>query len=177
MKTGMELMSSDHYYAIVSSLRTLRSVQTSKTSTGDIASESSVNLMRVVEEYVRLNSRLNRLSTEDEDLIDEILQTAQENPLLEFWLSEADHILRHQQGDLDEDAREFYKDQHAILHEYIGLKDFQFVIPPPSSENCLGEQSSTLKTEETTTPFSKMFRFLLQSLSAQVSRGIESCIS
>lgn len=170
-------MPSDHYYAIVSSLRTLRSVQTSKTSTGDIASESSINLMRVVQEYVRLNSRLNRLSTEDEDLIDKILQTAQENPLLEFWLSEADHILSHQQGDLDEDARESYKDQHAILREYMDLPGFQFVIPPPSAEGCLEEPSSTPKTEDTFAPFSKMFRSLLQSLSAQVSKGIESCIS
>jgi hypothetical protein len=124
---------------VLSSLQRLSSIDLDS----DISVASSPRLMDVVVEYARLNGS-TQLTIEDQDLLDRILEAAQENELLDFWLSEVDHILSHQQGDLDEDAREFYKDQYAVLREYIGMKGFQFVIPPTISNPSTLEESSNV---------------------------------
>jgi hypothetical protein len=139
MNTELDLVYSDRLYAVLSSLQRLSSIDRDS----DISVASSPRLMEVVVEYARLNGS-TRLDMEDQDLLDRILEAAQENELLDFWLSEVDHILSHQQGDLDEDAREFYKDQYAVLREYIGMKGFQFVIPPTISNPSALEESSNV---------------------------------
>jgi hypothetical protein len=139
MNTEIDLVYSDRFYAVLSSLQRLSSIDLDS----DISVASSPRLMDVVVEYARLNGS-TQLTIEDQDLLDRILEAAQENELLDFWLSEVDHILSHQQGDLDEDAREFYKDQYAVLREYIGMKGFQFVIPPTISNPSTLEESSNV---------------------------------
>ncbi|NJR70046.1 MAG: hypothetical protein HC771_16405 [Synechococcales cyanobacterium CRU_2_2] len=87
--------------------------------------------MKIVHEYARITYRCNHpRSEEEEELIDDILKMAETNGVLEFWLSEIDHILGHLQGNLDEDARESYKDQYAVLREYLGEEHFDFAKPP-----------------------------------------------
>jgi hypothetical protein len=97
----------------------LTSIEESTELSGhDIASQSPPEIMEIVLEYARINSRCDRRH-KDELLMDEIMKAAEENPILEFWLSEIDHILGHQQGNLNEDARDSYEDQHAVLREYL----------------------------------------------------------
>lgn len=97
----------------------------------DITSQSSQEIMKIVHEYARITYRCNHpRSEEEEELIDDILKMAETNGVLEFWLSEIDHILGHLQGNLDEDARESYKDQYAVLREYLGEEHFDFAKPP-----------------------------------------------
>jgi hypothetical protein len=139
MNTDIDLAYSDRFYAILSSLQRLSSINPGS----DISVASSPMLMNVVVEYARLN-RSTQLDLEEQELLDRILEAAQENELLDFWLSEVDHILSHQQGDLDEDAREFYKDQYTVFREYAGMKGFQFVIPPLISNTPTLEESSNV---------------------------------
>jgi hypothetical protein len=140
MNTDIDLAYSDRFYAILSSLQRLSSINPDS----DISVASSPVLMNVVVEYARLN-RSTQLDLEEQELLDQILEAAQANELLDFWLSEVDHILSHQQGDLDEDAREFYKDQYAVLREYIGMKNFQLVVPPKISHTSTPEEFSNIE--------------------------------
>lgn len=73
---------------------------------------------KLVSEYKKLISR-EQLSEDEADRMEEILESAGNDPVLDFWLTEADHHLGHQLGLLDEQSRNFYKDQQALLREYL----------------------------------------------------------
>jgi hypothetical protein len=105
----------------------------------DIAKQDSPHLTKILEEYARISSQNSQISGEDEELMTEILEASQQYEILEFWLSEVDHILSHHQGDLDEDARESYKDQYAAFCEYAldykGQSGFKFPVPPKPKDS------------------------------------------
>jgi hypothetical protein len=119
----------DHAGHLLSRLSSIE--QTEIPPDNDIASQSSEEIMEIVREYARITYRCNHPRSEkEEQLIDDILKMAESDGVLEFWLSETDHILGHLQGNLDEDARESYKDQYAVLREYLGEDYFDFAKPP-----------------------------------------------
>jgi hypothetical protein len=82
--------------------------------------ETRSDTMQFVLKYWKLVSK-NNLSDKELDFLDEILIYATEDPILEFWLAEIDHIIAHRLGLLDENSREFYEDSHSFLREYIGI--------------------------------------------------------
>jgi hypothetical protein len=100
--------------------------ETQTISDEDITSQSSKEIISIVLEYARISSKFQHSQREDR-LVDDILKMAESNNLLEFWLSEIDHILSHHQGFSDEDARESYKDQHAALCEYISQPSLSYI--------------------------------------------------
>lgn len=70
-------------------------------------------------EYGKLLSLPNP-SEEQADRLGAILEQAVDNSVLHFCLSEIDHFIAHYFGLLDEDDRESYKDQQALVKEYLG---------------------------------------------------------
>lgn len=90
---------------------------------GDFLSQSSPEVMALALEYAKLASLPNR-STQEDDRLGEILEVATYSEILNFWTIEVDHFLGHHLGLLDEDARESYQDQQALLRDYLGTKDF-----------------------------------------------------
>jgi hypothetical protein len=100
--------------------------ETQTISGKDITSQSSKEIISIVLEYARISSNFQHSQRED-CLVDDILKMAESNNILEFWLSEVDHILSHHQGFSDEDARESYKDQYAVLCEYISQPSLNYI--------------------------------------------------
>jgi hypothetical protein len=85
----------------------------------DILSQSPPEIMQIVLEYGKLATLINPSEAEADRLAD-ILADACENDVLSFWLAEVDHCLGHHLGLLDEDDREDYLDQQALLRERFG---------------------------------------------------------
>jgi hypothetical protein len=85
----------------------------------DLLTSSTPALMEIVLEYAELASIQNP-SEVQADRLGEILSIASENELLNFWLTEMDHFMGHHLGLLNEDHRESYKDQQALLREHRG---------------------------------------------------------
>jgi len=85
---------------------------------GDFLSKSSPKITEIAVLYAQLAALPNR-SEEENDNIEKILDAANDNQLLSFWTIEIDHILAHSLGLLDEDDRESYQDQQALLMEYV----------------------------------------------------------
>lgn len=85
----------------------------------NIISDSSEVAVELAKEYAKLVV-LPKRKEEEEDRIDEILALANHSEILSFWLIEIDHFVGHYLGLLDEDDRESYKDQQALLREYAG---------------------------------------------------------
>jgi hypothetical protein len=85
----------------------------------DILSQSTLEIMTLALTYGRLASLPNPSNEEQQQLAD-ILAIAIDNEILNFWITEVDHSLGHQMGFLDEDCRESYKDQQALLREHRG---------------------------------------------------------
>jgi hypothetical protein len=90
---------------------------------GDLLSKSSPEIMTLVLEYARLSALPSRSEQED-DHVEYILEVANSNKILDFWIVEVDHILGHYLGLLDEDDRESYRDQQALLRDYAGTRNF-----------------------------------------------------
>jgi hypothetical protein len=85
----------------------------------DLLSNSTPDTIEIVLEYIEL-AALSSPSDDQADRLSQILAIASENSILSFWIVEADHFLGHQLGLLNEDHRESYKDQQALLREYFG---------------------------------------------------------
>jgi hypothetical protein len=81
--------------------------------------DSSEIAIELAKEYAKLVV-LPKRKEEEEDRIDEILELANHSDILSFWIIEVDHLVGHSLGLLDEDDRESYKDQQALLQEYAG---------------------------------------------------------
>lgn len=93
----------------------------------DILSQSTPEIMEMALEYGQLSSLPNP-SEEEIDKLTAILATATENDILSFWIAEVDHCLGHHLGFLNEDSRECYMDQQALLREHRGER---ICITPP----------------------------------------------
>jgi hypothetical protein len=96
-------------------------------SDNDLIGHSSPRTIELAFEYAKLAAHGDR-TPPAADQLEAILMEAQDNEMLDFWLSEIDHILSHRQGFLEENARESYLDQHAALREYLGLPNAKFPV-------------------------------------------------
>jgi hypothetical protein len=92
-----------------------------------VLEQSSSDVMKLALEYARLAS-LPQLSEKDANRLEEILAIANHIDILNFWITEVDHILGHHLDLLDEDNRESYQDQQALLKDYVGVME-SFPIP------------------------------------------------
>lgn len=80
----------------------------------------------IVREYTRL-AALPSLSDAEADRLSQILDLAQEDRVLDFWISEIDHFLDHELGLWDP---EYDRDQQFKLKEYLAVA----VNPIPAQE-------------------------------------------
>jgi hypothetical protein len=85
----------------------------------------------IVYEYYNL-ALLSEVSEAESIRINEILDLATKDNLINFWLSEIDHLLGHRLGLLDDPNRKSYADQKAMLREYLGIN---YICNSPTSEN------------------------------------------
>lgn len=77
--------------------------------------QASQKYLPVLEEYYKLECR-QTLTEEEEDRVQEILEEAQSNPVLDFLIDEVDHILGHELGLIDE---KFIRQQQQRLKSKI----------------------------------------------------------
>lgn len=96
---------------------------------GDLLSKSSPEVMKLVLKYATLTALSSR-SESDDDCIGKILEVAGYNEVLSFWIVEVDHFLGHTLGLLNEDSRESYRNQQALLRDYAGTANF----PTPTDQ-------------------------------------------
>ncbi|NEO30937.1 MAG: hypothetical protein F6K36_11005 [Symploca sp. SIO3C6] len=61
------------------------------------------------------------LSELEEERLAEILELANCDSQLNFWMDESNHFLGHELNLLEENDRNFYKDQQAKMREYLGV--------------------------------------------------------
>lgn len=73
---------------------------------------------KLLKEYFRL-ALLSKLSSSEGQRMSEIIEMTQKDKILEFWLSEADHIIGHKLNLIDENE---CKNQQAKLQEYLDAK-------------------------------------------------------
>jgi hypothetical protein len=102
------------------------------TGNGDLVEQSSPEIMKLALEYANL-AALAKLSEPQADRLEEILEKADDNKVLNFWITEVDHFLAHYLGLLDEDDRESYRDQQALLREYAGA---EISLAPEAKMSC-----------------------------------------
>jgi hypothetical protein len=76
--------------------------------------------LEIIREYYKIAS-LYDLKENESKRINEILEQATRDNLLDFWISEIDHLLGHRLGLLDDMKRKSYADQKAMLREYLGI--------------------------------------------------------
>jgi hypothetical protein len=94
----------------------------------DLVGQSSPAVMKRVLEYANL-AALPQPSAQQEERLGEILAKAVDDEVLSFWITEVDHLLGHYLNLLDEDDRESYQDQQALLREYAGTESANFPVP------------------------------------------------
>lgn len=92
----------------------------------DLVGQSTPEIMQRALEYATLAALVNP-SKQQADHLGEILEESNNNPILNFWMIEVDHFLGHHLGLLDEDDRESYRDQQALLREYVSTP----IVPTP----------------------------------------------
>jgi hypothetical protein len=78
------------------------------------------SLLEVVREYCSLMLR-PELSELEEERLAEILELANYDSQLNFWIDESNHFIGHELNLLKEDDKHFYKNQQAKMREYLGL--------------------------------------------------------
>lgn len=97
-----------------------------------LLSQSTPMIIDLVLEYAKLATQASLTDTEA-DRLDEILEMATENPTLNFWMTELEHLISHRLGLLNEDDRESYKDQQAMMREY-GVQNDSVMYPRLNNE-------------------------------------------
>lgn len=93
----------------------------------NLLSQSTPMIIDLVLEYAKLATQAS-LTDAEADRLGEILETASEVPALNFWIAELDHLVSHRLNLLNEDDRESYKDQQAMMREY-GLQNVWVTCP------------------------------------------------
>lgn len=96
----------------------------------DLLSKSSPEIMEIVSEYARL-ATLQNPSEQEADRMESLLDAANHSEILSFWMVEVDHFLGHYLGLLNEDHRESYRDQQALMKEYYGME----ISPTPTDRS------------------------------------------
>jgi len=109
----------------------------------NLLQQTTSKMKRKVLEYGRLSQIVNP-SLEEEHELDQILDDAINDSLLNFWIEHVDHVLAHHHNLLTEEARESYRNQGAMLRDIIDLK---LCFPDTSSEESwTGESSADQET-------------------------------
>ncbi len=80
---------------------------------------STIKVIDLAGEYAKLASLLT-LSEQQEIRLQEILALAVEDEVLNFWITEIDHIISHKLGVLNNDSIQDYQNQQALLREHLG---------------------------------------------------------
>lgn len=93
----------------------------------DLLEQSSPEILKLVLEYAKLAAIPHPLEQEA-NRIEEILAVANHINVLGFWIAEVDHLLGHHLDLLDEDNRESYQDQQALMRDYVGVME-NFPVP------------------------------------------------
>jgi len=78
--------------------------------------------MKNIKDYYSLRL-LPHLSEEQADRIGAILEMANTDDVINFWINEIDHSHGHRLNFLDNASRHSYKNQQALLREYLGQID------------------------------------------------------
>jgi hypothetical protein len=94
-------------------------------------------IAKLVLEYGELSTR-EHLLEDEADRMAEILLLATNDPLLDFWLSEIDYCLGHHLGLLDDEDRNYYRNQQALLSEYAECNIPKYLIDKVSSHSRVG---------------------------------------
>lgn len=84
-----------------------------------IKDASTIAVINLAKEYGTLAS-LSTLSDQQQLRLQEIFELAAENEVLDFWITEIDHVVGHELGILDKNARADYQNQQALLREHLG---------------------------------------------------------
>lgn len=98
----------------------------------NLLSQSDAVIINLVLEYAKLAIQPS-LTDPEADRLGEILEMATENPTLNFWITELEHLVSHHVRLLNEDDRESYKDQQAMMREY-GVQNDLVTCPRLSNE-------------------------------------------
>lgn len=94
----------------------------------DLVGQSSPAVMQRALEYANL-AALPNPSEQQANRLGEILEEAVENEILSFWITEIDHFLGHYLDLLDDNSRESYQDQQALIREYAETNRDNFPVP------------------------------------------------
>lgn len=84
----------------------------------DALVEASRAYVAILADYYKLSLR-SELSENDVNRLSDIYNNAEQDPLLNFFINEADRILGQRLGLLDEECLNDYKDQQAWLREHL----------------------------------------------------------
>lgn len=79
------------------------------------------NCQEIMHEYYKLAVRAE-LSDPEADRLEQILQLAEQDSILGFWLNEVDYLVACELNLLDEQHINEYQNQHAKLQEYLDTK-------------------------------------------------------
>ena len=80
---------------------------------------STIKVIDLVSEYAKLASLLT-LSEQQKIRLQEILDLSVEDEILNFWITEVDHIISHKLGFLNKNSIQDYQNQKALLREHLG---------------------------------------------------------
>ncbi|NEO57499.1 MAG: hypothetical protein F6K54_33175 [Okeania sp. SIO3B5] len=96
----------------------LLSCNRSRDQTKHFSMALTPSLKKLINEYAILAS-LPELNLEQEEKLGEILEQANQNQILAFWIAEVDYILGESLGLLKPENLNYYEDQKAVLREHF----------------------------------------------------------
>jgi hypothetical protein len=132
---------------------------------------TTANIWEIAIEYATITLNPNP-SESDHDRIDEILAMAYEDPVIDFWITEVDHLLAHYLNFLEPKNRERYIDQQAILSEFIGRPDILIDSPTKSDKSTRNFQYPSVTKQLTCDPQSAVGLHSLEE--RQLSHDLEN---
>jgi succinate dehydrogenase flavin-adding protein (antitoxin of CptAB toxin-antitoxin module) len=106
--------------------------------TGETVFSMTPELSAIILDYYCL-ARLKTLSESQANRLAAILEKACDDHLLNFLLNEFDHLLGHELGYLEESDRQVYKNQQALLREYLGT---ELLSSPSGAVQLLSQRSN-----------------------------------
>ncbi|MBE9178115.1 peptidoglycan-binding protein [Oculatella sp. LEGE 06141] len=90
-------------------------------STTDAMLHFRLDCLSIVHEYCKLASK-KELSPCDADRLNDILELAETDGWLDFWINEADHFMAHELGNTDPTSIYHFENQQAKLRERLNCE-------------------------------------------------------
>jgi hypothetical protein len=84
----------------------------------DTTSDFRLDCPDIIREYCKLSSQEN-LSEADADRLSQILEIAESDEWIDFWLNEADHFLAHELNLTNRESIYNFENQQAKLREHL----------------------------------------------------------